>query len=167
MDHPVPSAENETDREPLSGQVEKVVFHNPESGFAVLRVRIRGRGELATVVGVTPSIAAGEHLQASGKWETTREHGTQFRARYLQVTPPSTVAGIERYLASGLIKGIGPAYAKRLVAAFGDAVFEVIESAPKRLREVEGIGPLRAQRITAGWSDQKAIREIMVFLQSH
>jgi exodeoxyribonuclease V alpha subunit len=161
------SPDHDVDREPLSGQVEKVVFHNPETGFAVLRVRLRGRGELATVVGVTPSIAAGEHVQASGRWETTREHGTQFRALHLQVTPPSTVAGIERYLASGLIKGIGPAYAKRLVAAFGDAVFDVIERTPGRLREVEGIGPLRAERITAGWSDQKAIREIMVFLQSH
>jgi exodeoxyribonuclease V alpha subunit len=127
MDRAAPPAENDTDREPLSGQVEKVVFHNPESGFAVLRVRLRGRGEPATVVGVTPSIAAGEHVQASGRWETTREHGTQFRARYLEVTPPSTAAGIERYLGSGLIKGIGPAYAKRLVAAFGETVFDVIE----------------------------------------
>ena len=166
MERAVPPAD-QTDREPLSGQVEKVVFHNPESGFAVLRVRLRGRGEPATVVGITPSIAAGEHVQASGRWETTREHGTQFRALYLEVTPPSTAAGIERYLASGLIKGIGPAYAKRLVAAFGEAVFDVIERTPGRLREVEGIGPLRAERITAGWSDQKAIREIMVFLQSH
>ncbi|HEX2464329.1 MAG TPA: AAA family ATPase, partial [Thermoanaerobaculia bacterium] len=167
MDRAVPPAENDSDREPLSGQVEKVVFHNPESGFAVLRVRLRGRGQPATVVGVTPTIAAGEHVQASGRWETTREHGTQFRALYLEVTPPSTAAGIERYLGSGLIKGIGPAYAKRLVGAFGDAVFDVIERTPGRLREVEGIGPLRAERITAGWSDQKAIREIMVFLQSH
>jgi exodeoxyribonuclease V alpha subunit len=154
-------------REPLSGQVEKVVFHNPESGFAVLRVRLRGRGEPATVVGVTPSIAAGEHVQASGRWEVSREHGTQFRALFLEVTPPSTAAGIERYLGSGLIKGIGPAYARRLVAAFGDTVFDVIERQPERLREVEGIGPLRAQRIVGGWADQKAIREIMVFLQSH
>jgi exodeoxyribonuclease V alpha subunit len=160
-------SDDETGREPLAGLVERVVFHNPDSGFAVLRVRVRGRREAATVVGLTPAITAGEHVQASGRWENSREHGAQFRALYLQVTPPSSAAGIERYLASGLIKGIGAAYARRLVAAFGEDVFEVIERTPQRLREVEGIGPLRAQRIVAGWSDQRAIREIMVFLQSH
>ena len=158
---------DDTGREPLAGLVEKVVFHNPETGFAVLRIRVRGRRDAATVVGVTPSIAPGEHVEASGRWETTREHGEQFRALHLQVTPPSTAAGMERYLGSGLIKGIGATYARRLVAAFGDTVFDVIEQTPERLREVEGIGPLRAERIVAGWSDQKAIREIMVFLQSH
>ncbi|HVR28313.1 MAG TPA: ATP-dependent RecD-like DNA helicase [Thermoanaerobaculia bacterium] len=163
----LPTSDDDTGREPLAGLVEKVVFHNPETGFAVLRVRVRGRRDAATVVGTTPAIAAGENVQASGQWEHTREHGTQFRARHLQVTPPSTAAGIERYLGSGLIKGIGRTYARRLVAAFGEAVFDVIERTPDRLREVAGIGPLRAQRIVAGFADQKAIREIMVFLQSH
>ena len=91
----------------------------------------------------------------------------QFRALFLQVTAPTSLEGIERYLGSGMIKGIGPHFAKRLVKTFGDAVFDVIEKTPERLREVEGIGQVRLKRITAGWADQKAIREIMVFLQSH
>ncbi|MEJ2117404.1 MAG: ATP-dependent RecD-like DNA helicase, partial [Alphaproteobacteria bacterium] len=120
-----------------------------------------------TVLGSAAEIHGGEHIQASGHWEQHREHGMQFRAHFLAVTPPSSREGIERYLASGLIKGIGPHFAKRLVAAFGETVFDVIEKTPKRLLEVEGIGQVRLDRITAGWADQKAIREIMVFLQSH
>jgi exodeoxyribonuclease V alpha subunit len=155
------------DREPLSGLVERVVFHNVDTGFAVLRVRTRSNAPVATVVGVVAAIAEGEYLQASGNWETSREHGRQFRARHLHASAPSSIEGIERYLGSGLIKGIGPAYASRLVAAFGDDVFDVIEKQPERLREIEGIGPTRARRITDGWADQKVVRDIMVFLQSH
>jgi exodeoxyribonuclease V alpha subunit len=155
------------EREPLSGLIERVTFHSPESGFCVLRVKVRGRRDLVTVLGSAAEIHAGEHIQASGHWEQHREHGPQFRALFLEVTPPSSHEGIERYLASGLIKGIGPHFAKRLVAAFGEAVFDVIEKTPRRLLEVDGIGETRLTRITAGWADQKAIREIMVFLQSH
>ncbi len=155
------------EREPLSGLIERVTFHSPESGFCVLRVKVRGCRDLVTVLGSAAEIHAGEHIQASGHWEQHREHGPQFRALFLEVTPPSSREGIERYLASGLIKGIGPHFAKRLVAAFGEAVFDVIEKTPHRLLEVDGIGETRLARITAGWADQKAIREIMVFLQSH
>ena len=109
-------------------------------------------------------MAAGEYIQASGVWETHREHGRQFRATYLRVTPPTSVEGMEKYLGSGLIKGIGPIFAQRLVAAFNDTVFEVIEHAPHRLSEVAGIGPKRAACITASWSDQRVIRDIMAFL---
>jgi exodeoxyribonuclease V alpha subunit len=155
------------EREPLSGLIERVTFHSPESGFCVLRVKVRGRRDLVTVLGSAAEIHAGEHIQASGHWEQHREHGPQFRALFLEVTPPSSREGIERYLASGLIKGIGPHFAKRLVAAFGEAVFDIIEKTPRRLLEVDGIGATRLARITAGWADQKAVREIMVFLQSH
>jgi exodeoxyribonuclease V alpha subunit len=161
------SAAETKEREPLSGLVERVTFHSAESGFCVLRVKVRGQSDLVTVLGSAAEIHAGEHIQASGHWEQHREHGAQFRAVFLQVTPPSSREGIERYLASGLIKGIGPHFAKRLVAAFGEAVFDVIEKTPRRLLEVGGIGEVRLGRITAGWADQKAIREIMVFLQSH
>jgi exodeoxyribonuclease V alpha subunit len=115
------------EREPLSGLIERVTFHNAESGFCVLRVKVRGHRDLITVLGSAAEIHAGEHLQASGHWEQHREHGAQFRALFLQVTPPSSREGIERYLASGLIKGIGPHFAKRLVAAFGEAVSDVID----------------------------------------
>jgi exodeoxyribonuclease V alpha subunit len=161
------TASEAAEREPLSGLVERVTFHSAETGFCVLRVKVRGKRDLVTLLGIAAGIHAGEHVQASGHWEQHREHGPQFRALFLQVTPPSSREGIERYLASGLIKGIGPHFAKRLVAAFGETVFDVIENTPQRLLKVEGIGQVRLDRITAGWADQRAIREIMVFLQSH
>jgi exodeoxyribonuclease V alpha subunit len=131
-------ANDASEREPLAGLVERVTFHNPDNGFCVLRVRVKGHRELVTLLGAAPSVAAGEYIQASGVWETHREHGRQFRAAFLRVTPPTSVEGMEKYLGSGLIKGIGPIFAQRLVAAFNDAVFEVIEHAPHRLSEVAG-----------------------------
>src|SRR6204780_233964 len=148
-------------RAPLAGLVERVTFHNADSGFCVLCIKVRGHRDLVTVLGAAPSITAGEYIQASGVWENHREHGLQFRAALMHVTAPTSTEGMEKYLGSGLIKGIGPAFAQRLVNAFSEAVFEVIEHAPQRLLEVEGIGPKRARRITASWSDQKVIREIM------
>jgi len=105
-------------------------------------------------------ISAGEFVQASGTWVNDRTHGVQFRASFLKATAPTTVEGIEKYLGSGMIRGIGPVYAKKLVRAFGEAVFDVIEREPPRLRQVTGIGPKRAERIIAGWAEQKVIREI-------
>src|SRR6266853_2625365 len=156
-----------SEREPLAGLVERVTFHNADNGFCVLRIKARGHRDLVTVLGAAPSIAAGEYIQASGTWENHREHGVQFRATFLRVTAPTSAEGMEKYLGSGLIKGIGPTFAQRLVSAFNETVFEVIEHAPQRLLEVEGIGPKRARRITASWADQKVIREIMAFLQGH
>ena len=151
----------------MAGLVERVTFHSAETGFCVLRVKVRGHKDLVTVLGSAAEVHAGESIQASGQWQQHREHGLQFRASFLQVVPPSSIEGIRRYLGSGMIKGIGPHFAGRLVAAFGEAVFDVIERTPQRLLEVDGIGKTRLGRITAGWSEQKAIREIMVFLQSH
>jgi exodeoxyribonuclease V alpha subunit len=155
------------ERELLSGVVERVTFHSPESGFCVLKVHVRGRRELVTVVGQVAAISAGEHIQASGRWVNDRTHGLQFKAAFLHTQAPTTPEGVERYLASGLIKGIGPQFAHRLVAAFGAEVFDVIEQQPGRLRDVEGIGPLRAARIAEAWRDQRTVRDIMVFLHSH
>jgi exodeoxyribonuclease V alpha subunit len=154
-------------REPLSGLVERVTFHSAETGFCVLRVKVRGHRDLVTVLGSAAEVHAGAHIQASGQWQQHREHGLQFRASVLQIVPPSSIEGIRRYLGSGLIKGIGRHFADRLVKAFGEGVFDVIERTPERLLEVDGIGKTRLQRITSGWAEQKAIREIMVFLQSH
>lgn len=161
------SGSAEQRREPLSGLVERVTFHSAETGFCVLRVKVRGHRDLVTVLGAAAEVHAGEHIQASGEWQQHREHGQQFRASFLQLVPPSSLEGIRRYLGSGLIKGIGPHFADRLVKAFGESVFDVIEGTPERLLDVDGIGKTRLQRITSGWADQKAIREIMVFLQSH
>ena len=155
------------DREVLAGLVERVTFHSPDNGFCVLRVKARGKRELVTVTGSAASVQPGEHIHASGRWNNHRTHGLEFKAAFLKVMPPTSLEGIERYLGSGMIKGIGPVYGKKLVKAFAEAVFDVIEHSPGRLQEVEGIGPIRAKRIAAGWADQKAIREIMLFLQTH
>jgi exodeoxyribonuclease V alpha subunit len=120
-----------------------------------------------TIVGHAAAISAGEWITATGEWINDRTHGQQFRARFLKTSAPTSVDGIERYLASGMIRGIGPVYAKKLVRTFGERVFDVIEAEPDLLREVDGIGPVRAGRITAAWAEQKAVREIMVFLHSH
>ena len=156
-----------TDREVLAGLVEHVTFHNPDNGFCVLRVKARGHRDLVTVVGRAATVAAGEWITVSGQWVNDRTHGQQFKARFLRSSAPSSTEGIEKYLGSGMIRGIGPIYARKLVRAFGDEVFDVIETEPERLREVTGIGPVRAGRITDAWAEQKAVREIMVFLHSH
>src|ERR1700756_5606916 len=154
-------------QEVLAGLVERVTFHNVENGFCVLRAKARGHRELVTVVGHAAIISAGEWITASGDWVNDRTHGQQFRARFLKTSEPTSVEGIEKYLASGMIRGIGPAYAKKLLRAFGEKVFDVIETQADRLREVDGIGPVRASRIVAAWAEQKVVREIMVFLHSH
>jgi exodeoxyribonuclease V alpha subunit len=151
----------------LAGIVERVTFYNEENGFCVLRVKARGHRDLVTVVGHSATISAGEWITATGEWFNDRTHGLQFKARFLKTTPPTTAEGIEKYLSSGMIRGIGPVYAKKMVKAFGEQVFDIIEANPERLREVDGIGAVRAQRITAAWAEQKAVREIMVFLHSH
>jgi exodeoxyribonuclease V alpha subunit len=151
----------------VAGMVERVSFHNLDNGFCVLRVKARGQRELVTVVAHAASISAGEFVQASGNWTNDRTHGVQFRAGFLKTSPPTGLDGVERYLGSGMIRGIGPVYAKKLVGAFGEAVFELIEQQPDRLREVTGIGPKRAAQIVAGWAEQKVIREIMLFLHTH
>ena len=153
--------------EVLAGAVERVTFHGEESGFCVLRVKARGHREPVTVVGHAAAVSAGEWITASGEWVNDRTYGPQFRSRFLKATAPTSTEGIERYLGSGMIRGIGPVYAKKLVRAFGERVFDVIESEPERLREVDGIGPVRAERITAAWAEQKAVREIMMFLHAH
>ena len=112
-------------------------------------------------------ISAGEWVTASGEWINDRTHGQQFKARFLRTSAPTSVDGIEKYLGSGVIRGIGPVYAKKLVRVFGERVFDVIEAEPGCLREVDGISPVRASRITAPWAEQKIVREIMVFLHSH
>jgi exodeoxyribonuclease V alpha subunit len=162
-----PMPQDTTRLEALAGTVERVTFHNAENGFAVLKVEVRGRRDLVTLVGHLPAVAVGEWITASGAWVSDRVHGLQFRADILKNTPPTGIAGIERYLASGHMRGIGPAMAKRIVAAFGEATFEVIEADPGRLTEVAGIGPWRAEKIVAGWAEQKAVREIMIFLHAH
>jgi exodeoxyribonuclease V alpha subunit len=151
----------------LSGLVERVTFHNPETGFAVMRVKAKGRREPMTVVGVVASVNTGEWITAQGTWVRDREHGLQLRADSIKCSAPDSREGIEKYLGSGLIKGIGPVYAKKLVDKFGEEIFAIIDQCSGRLEEVDGIGPTRRRKIKAAWAEQKTVHEIMVFLHSH
>src|SRR5213075_1172703 len=161
-----PQTESST-QEVLAGLVERVTFHNAENGFCVLRAKARGHRDLVTAVGHAATISAGEWITAAGEWVNDRTHGQQFKSRFMRTSAPTSIEGIEKYLGSGMIRGIGPVYAKKLVRAFGEKVFDTIEVEPERLREVTGIGPVRAGRITAAWAEQKIVREIMVFLHSN
>lgn len=153
--------------ETLSGSVERVIFHSEESGFCVLRVKVRGHLDFVTVTGSAASITPGEYIECHGNWFNDKNYGLQFKSHRLTVVPPSTLEGIEKYLGSGMIKGIGPHFAKKLVKAFGEQVFDVIEETPERMLELPGIGQKRKERVVSAWAEQKVIREIMVFLQSY
>lgn len=147
-------------RETLVGSVERVTFHNEENGFAVLKVR-RAEDAISWLLSATRLRSpAGEFIHAVGVWFTDRTHGLQFKADLLKTTPPTTTEGIEKYLGSGMTRGIGPKLAKRIVGVFGEATFEIIEASPEKLREVPGIGEFRAGKIAAGWAEQKAVRDI-------
>lgn len=153
--------------ESISGTVERVTFHNPDNGFCVLRLKIKGQRSPIAVVGNSVTILAGEFIEAVGVWSNDKVHGLQFKASQIKPIQPTTIEGIEKYLASGLIKGVGPGYAKRLINAFGANVFDVIENSPKRLESLEGFGRKRVQSIVQGWESQKKIRDIVVFLHQH
>ena len=153
--------------EPLSGTIERVTFHNPENGFVVLRVLVKGRRDLVTVVGQAARAVAGEYLEATGKWAEDAEHGSQFKADSIRTLAPSTPEGIEKFLGSGLIKGIGRRYARRIVDVFGPRTLAVIDESPAFLNEVKGLGPHRITLIRESWRQQKVVRDLMVFLQSH
>jgi exodeoxyribonuclease V alpha subunit len=164
----------------LSGTVERITFYNPENGYTVLRLRpdsqlgqrftrksILNSEGLATVVGNLPELSPGEHVHLQGDWDNHPKHGPQLKAEICEQTLPATVAGIQGYLGSGLIKGIGPKLAERIVGRFKEDTFNVIELTPERMLEVPGIGRDRTNKITAAWKDQKQIKEIMVFLHGH
>ncbi len=167
MTEPKPLYAAQPPSEHLSGSIERVTFHSEQSGFCVLRVKVRGQRDLVTVIGSAPSATPGEYLECQGRWVNDRQHGLQFKADSLRCVLPSTLEGIERYLGSGMVKGIGPHFARTLVRAFGERVFDVIEDNPDELLSLPGIGPKRKERVTRAWAEQKVIREIMVFLQSH
>jgi exodeoxyribonuclease V alpha subunit len=153
--------------ERIRGVVERVTFYSVDSGFCVLRVKLPNTAERVAVVGRTSGVSVGEYVAAEGRWTNDPKHGRQFRAAELRISPPNTLSGIRRYLGSGAIHGIGPALADRLVDAFGEAVFEVIEHSPERLATVPGVGRKRIETLVAAYRDQRRVREIMVFLHGH
>jgi exodeoxyribonuclease V alpha subunit len=151
----------------LSGLIERVTYFNEENGFAVLRVKTSGHRELVTVVGSLPSASAGEWLTAEGTWVRDKEHGLQLKATALRTVPPTTTEGIEKYLGSGMVKGIGPIFATRMVEKFGPGILSVIEERSAELEMVAGIGPKRRRSIKQAWEEGKRVREIMLFLHGH
>ena len=151
----------------VEGVVERISFVNEENGWSVIRLEIPGRKGFAAAVGPLPGIQPGESLRLHGQWVSDRRFGEQFKVASFVPVQPSTLAGIEKYLGSGLIRGTGPVTAGRLVRHFGLDTLDVIERHPERLTEVEGIGAGRKKQITAAWKEQMAVKEVMLFLQSH
>ncbi|MFN7560177.1 MAG: ATP-dependent RecD-like DNA helicase [Prosthecobacter sp.] len=163
MPPPRPTTKAET----LRGLVERVVFHNEENGFCILKIIPDGKTGTASLLGKAPRVVAGEEFEARGVWEPNRDFGPQFKADDLKLKRPDSLGGIERYLGSGLIKGIGPAHAKRIVEKFGPKVFDIIENESKKLEDVEGVGKKRRLEIRESWMKQKSLHSIMLFLHQH
>jgi exodeoxyribonuclease V alpha subunit len=154
----------------LEGTIDRIVFQGGEGSFTVARFKVERGGQtgtMVTVVGTLMGVPAGAALRVQGRFETTARFGEQFRvSRYTEVAP-QTLDGIRRYLGSGLIKGIGPEFAGRIVERFGIQTLEILDSDPGRISEVPGIGPARAKSIRAAWSAQREVRKVMVFLQGY
>ena len=153
--------------EMLSGEIERIIYHNAESGFTIARLIEEGAGRRTTVVGSMASVREGELVTATGKWTNHPRYGKQFQIESYRETYPSTEEGIRRFLASGLIKGIGPVSAQRIVDHFGTATMDVIDNVPERLIEVPGLGRSRVATITRVWEEHCRVKNAMVFLQSH
>ncbi|HIE54510.1 MAG TPA: ATP-dependent RecD-like DNA helicase, partial [Chromatiaceae bacterium] len=161
-----------TTRDKISGSVERITYYNAENGYSVIRLKPDSRGMLPfkyaggregliTVVGNLPEVQPGEWLKLTGKWTSHAKHGRQFQAEFCEQSLPATTEGIKRYLGSGMIRGVGPVMAERIVSKFGDDTLDVIEENPKRLREVLGIGKKRVAQITKAWEEQRAIKDVM------
>jgi len=151
----------------LHGTVERVTYYNEETGYSVIRLSVPGQSGLVTVVGNLPEVNPGESLRLEGTWTTHPQYGRQFKAERCEQALPATVEGLRRYLGSGLVKGVGPVTAARIVQRFGTDTLRVLDEEPQRLREALGVGPKRAAAIAKAWEEQKRIREVMLFLQSH
>ena len=155
------------DLEQLRGEVERLVYISEESGFTICRLAVPGKADLVTVAGNMPGVQPGERLQLWGRWINHPVHGYQFRADSYSSQLPASVNAVRRYLASSLVKGIGPVLAGRLVDCFGDETLRVIDEQPERLAEVSGVGPRRVESIMRAWEEQQEIRGVMLFLQGH
>ena len=161
----------------IIGIVERITYYNQENGYTVLRLRPKtGKSQripglnlegLLTVVGNLPELSPGEKVQLEGDYGTHPKHGLQFKANKCEKLLPVTITAIERYLGSGLIKGIGPKLAKRIVQVFKKETLEIIEKHPERLKEVPGIGEDRTTKIIQSWQEQQKVKEIMLFLHGH
>lgn len=151
----------------ITGYVERITFHSDETGFSVLQLKCKGISDCICVVGTFPAISAGETLECEGNWKNHPTHGRQFECKSHAVKAPADILGITKYLGSGLIKGIGPVFAKKIVDHFGLETLHIIEHTPDRLNEIKGMGKKRTDWIANCWADQKVVRDVMIFLQGH
>ncbi len=149
----------------IKGQIERVTYANEENGYTIAKMKAQGRAGLVTIVGTLFSLSPGEMVHVSGYWDSHPRYGEQFKVVSFQSVLPATAKGIEKYLGSGMIKGIGPVMAKRLVSQFKEGTLEIIEESIERLQEVQGIGEKRVEMIKTAWEEQKDIRDVMIFLQ--
>ena len=147
--------------------VERITYQNEENGYTVLKCAVKNYSDLVTVVGTMPDTHVGSVLSLEGFWKMDAKYGRQFCVERFEETLPATVYGIEKYLGSGLVKGIGPVFARKIVEKFGENTLDIIDETPEELIKVPGIGKVRAERIKTSWKDQKEIKNIMLFLQSN
>jgi len=151
----------------LQGQIERITYTNEETGFTIAKVKVYGHRDLVAVVGNLMAPTPGEILKMRGEWINHAKYGEQFKIVHYKTAVPASEYGIQKYLGSGLIKGIGPVMAGRIVKRFGKETLDIIEKSIDRLSEIDGIGKKRIEMITKAWAEQKEIREVMIFLQSH
>lgn len=159
--------EHNTSASEIKGSVEAIVFSQPENGFTVARLKELGKKEFTVIVGYLPSLQPGESVSCSGSWKMHPSHGRQFEVSEYTVEMPSDLAGIQKYLESGLVKGIGPVYAQKIVARFGPDTLKVIEEMPERLYEINGLGEKKIESLKESWREQRSIRDVMIFLRTH
>lgn len=151
----------------IDGYIERITFHNTENGYTVAQLQRSKKSSLVCIVGTMPGIQPGETVRCWGNWKNHLIHGLQFEIVRFQIEAPADLVGIKKYLGSGLIKGIGPKYAGRIVEQFGTATLDLIENNPEKLLEIPGLGTKRMEKIKACWAEQKSIRQVMIFLQGH
>lgn len=149
----------------LSGVIERITFFNPENGYSVIKIKVKNEEDRITVIGELGALSEGEYVHCRGQWVQDRKYGRQLKVSAIEVVLPDSLAGIERYLASGLLRGIGAHFAKKMVAKFGARVFEVIEQSPKELLKIPQFGKQRLQMVIDSWEEQKMAREAVLFLQ--
>ena len=150
-------------RDRIRGQIERITYSNDENGYTVARVKVLNRTDLITIVGHIANPTAGEILEMTGEWSLHPKYGEQFKVFSYQSVVPASIKGIEKYLGSGLIKGIGPKMASRIVKVFGEQTLDIIDATPERLSDVPGIGWQRIEMIKMAWAEQQEVREVMVF----
>jgi exodeoxyribonuclease V alpha subunit len=151
----------------LQGQIERITYTNEENGYTIAKLKVYGQRDLVNIVGYLMAPAPGEIIKIRGEWANHPKYGEQFKIVHYKTSVPASVFGIQKYLGSGLIKGIGPVMAKRITKLFGKKTLDVIEEDVEKLIEVEGIGKRRIDMIRRAWEAQKEIREVMLFLQTH